>query len=145
MAKAFEFRPNTALSDTAFYAYGKTPEELIVHACQAVTEAMVDRQSVEGRQTVEIKKEGGDLEQLLYAVLEEVIYQKDANRLVFRDFKVTDIQSSSPPMTITMTMKGEPVDHEKHGSHADVKAVTYHQFEIEELVDGLRASVVLDV
>jgi SHS2 domain-containing protein len=143
--KSFEFRPEIAIADTAFYAYGKTPEELIIHACQAVTEAMVERKKVEEKEKIEFTKRADTLDDLLYSVLEEIIYLKDAKQLIFHDFKVNEIQSESPPYSITLTAKGEKINRKKHDAHSDVKAVTYHDYYVEQIPDGYKASVVLDV
>jgi len=143
--KPFEFRPDIAIADTAFYAYGKTPEELIVNACQALTEAMVERKKVEAKEEVGFTKRADTLEDLLYSVLEEVIYLKDAKQLVFNDFKINEIQFESPPYSIAITAKGEKISRKKHEAHADVKAVTYHDYYVEKTSDRYKASVILDV
>ncbi|MBN2306937.1 archease [Candidatus Peregrinibacteria bacterium] len=143
--KKFEFRSDIAISDCAFYAYGKDLAELIINACQAVTEAMVSRKKIEAREekTFEIKTDS--LESLLYLVLEEIIYLKDAKQLVFRDFEIEELEEKPHSFSLKMKIKGEKIKHEKHESHSDVKAVTYHQFEVKKTATGYRASVILDI
>jgi SHS2 domain-containing protein len=141
----FKFRSDIAIADTAFYAYGKTPEELIINACQALTEAMVDIEKVKAKEEIGFTKRADTLEDLLYSVLEEIIYLKDAKQLVFKDFKVEEIQTESAPYSIVMTIKGEKISRKKHDAHSDVKAVTYHDYYVEKTSDGYKASVILDV
>jgi SHS2 domain-containing protein len=143
--KPFEFRPDIAIADTAFFAYGKTPEELIINACHALTEAMVEQKKVEAKVRIEFTKRADTLEDLLYSVLEEIIYLKDAKQLVFHDFKVSESKTDSPPYSISMVLKGEKISRKKHDAHSDVKAVTYHDYYIEQTSDGYKASVILDV
>ena len=143
--KPFEFRSDIAIADTAFYAYGKTPEELIVNACEALTEAMVEHKKVKPKEKIEFTNRADTLEDLLYSVLEEIIYLKDAKQMVFHDFEVNESQTDSPPYSIAMTIKGEKISRKKHDAHSDVKAVTYHDYYIERTSDGFKASVILDV
>jgi len=143
--KPYEFRSDIAIADTAFYAYGKNPEELIINSCQAVTEAMVERNKVEKEEEIGFTKQSDTLEDLLYSVLEEIVYLKDAKQLVFNDFKVEEIQTESTPYSIAMTLKGEKISRKKHEAHADVKAITYYDYYVEKTSDGYKASVILDV
>ena len=143
--KKFEFRSDIAIADSAFYAYGKNAAELIVHACQATTEAMVDIKKIEAKEEIKISKKSDTLENLLYAVLEEIIYLKDAKQLVFNDFKVEEIKTGSNAYSIIMSAKGEKISRKKHEAHADVKAITYYDYYVEQTSGGYKASVILDV
>ena len=145
MMKSFVFRPDVAIADTAFYAYGKTFEELAVNSCKAVTEAMVNAKKIQKKESVEFSKKADTLEELLYSVMEEVIYLKDAKQLVFNKFKVTGSECKSSPFGISMLAKGEKIDRKRHDAHSDVKAVTYHDYYVEQTPDGYKASVTLDV
>ena len=143
--KKFEFRPDIAISDCAFYAYGKNVADLIVNACQALTEAMVSREKIEVKEEISFETQADSLEQLLYLVLDEIIYLKDAEQLVFRDFEIKQLEEKPDSYFIFMKLGGEKIDHKKHESHSDVKAVTYHQFEVKKTPTGYRASVILDI
>ena len=143
--KKFEFRPDIALSDCAFYAYGKDVGDLIVNACQAVTEAMVSREKIEAKEEVSFETQADSLEDLLYKVLDEIIYLKDSKQLVLGHFEIKKLEKKRKAYSISMKLGGEKIDHKKHESHSDVKAVTYHQFEVKKTPTGYRASVILDV
>lgn len=143
--KNYKFRSDVAISDCAFYAYGKDVAELIVNACQATTEAMVNREKIEPKAEKTFEIETDSLENLLYLALGEVIYLKDAEQLVFRDFEITRLEEKPKAFSLSMKMKGEKINHDKHESHSDVKAVTYHQFKITKTHEGYRASVILDI
>lgn len=143
--KKYEFRSDIAIADSAFYAYGKNATELLVNACQALTDAMVDLQKVEEKVEEQIRVQADSLEGLLYNVLEEVVYLKDAKQLVFHDFKIKNIKTDPSECKATFLMKGEKIDRKKHEAHADVKAITYLDFGIKKIKDGYRASVILDV
>jgi SHS2 domain-containing protein len=143
--KNYEFIEEAAIADIAFHAYGKDYAELFKNACKAVTDAMVDIEKIEEHTEEDITMQANSMESLLYNILEELVYLKDAKQLVFRSFNVTEIEAKPPDCRINMTMKGEIIDRKKHNAHADVKAVTMKDFGIEETKDGLKASVILDI
>lgn len=145
MDKKYEFRSDIAISDSAFYAYGKDYAELLVNACLAVTDAMVEVKKIEEKIEEGVTVQADSVEQLLYNMLEEVIYLKDAKQLVFHSFEVADIHIEPPNCQVAMILKGDKISREKHEAHADVKAVTMKDFGIEKIKDAYRASVILDV
>jgi len=141
--KPFRFRPNVALADIAFFAYGKTLGELLENACLAVTAVMVDPEKIKEKTERRIEVLGDTAETLLYNSLEEVVYLKDAEQLVFHRFEAEVIREK--PYEAVVTMWGEKIDRKKHDAHADVKGITYHDFHITKTKMDYRASVVLDV
>ncbi len=143
--KTYEYRSDIAISDSAFYAYGKDMAELFVNACLAVTDAMVELDKVEEKIVKKIVIESPSCETLLYDVLEEVVYLKDAQQLVFHSFEVKSLKTDPPDCSVSIIAKGEKIDREKHQAHADVKAVTFLDYRIDKIKDGYRASVILDV
>jgi len=143
--KKYEFRSDIAISDSAFYAYGKDYADLIQNACLAVTDAMVNLSKIKEKEEGQIIVTADSPEQLLYNILEEVVYLKDADQLVFGSFEVADVKTEPHNCQATVLMKGEKIDRQKHEAHADVKAVTMKDFGIEKTKGGYRASVILDV
>jgi SHS2 domain-containing protein len=43
------------------------------------------------------------------------------------------------------TVYGEPIDRARHKTGVAIKAVTFHQFTVENIDDGWRARVFLDL
>jgi SHS2 domain-containing protein len=143
--KKYEFRPDVAISDIAFYAYGRTLAEVIANACLATVASMADIRKIRPIVTKIVHKSAKDPESLLYSVLEEVVYLKDAEQLLFGEFVVDEVCVADDSATARVTMKGEKIDRQRHGVHADVKAVTYQGFKIEKAGKIWRASVTLDI
>jgi len=143
--KKYQFRSDIAISDSAFYAYGKDYAELIENSCLALTEAMVDTKKLETQNSKLETIKGKTPEELLFNAMEEVIYLKDAEQLVFGEFRCKNLVIRPSDCSVTLMMEGEKIDRKKHNAHADVKAVTYLDYKIEKIRGGYRASVVLDV
>ena len=138
----FQFLPDIAIADVAFSAEATTLGGLFEAAAEAVTEVMVDRESLRPAVEREISMRGEDIERLLYDFLTEVIIIKDVDSLLFKVFSV-DLDEDGP--TLTCRMKGESIDRGRHKLRNDVKAVTMHLFEVKKTALGWNTTVVLDI
>ena len=81
---------------------------------------------------------------LLYALLQELVYFKDADQLLLRINEVR-LTRSAEGYSLSAAAQGEKLDPKRHALSADVKAVTLHRFEVTETADGWRAFVILDI
>ena len=88
--------------------------------------------------------EGDNAEKLLFNFLQEIIFYKDAELLLFNKFDL-DIVPKKSKLQLSVKAYGEKLDMKKHELLVDVKAVSLHKFEVKETKDGWVASVILDV
>lgn len=131
------------MADVAFEATGKTLEEMCEGAAMALTNSMVsDLKAIEQKKTVTIKVESRDEERLLHDFLQEILFYKDAENLVFSGFSVR--VSTNGKFVLEAEMLGEEIDMKKHDLVVDVKAVSWHRYKVEKK-DMWRAFVILDV
>lgn len=141
----YRFRGDVAIADAAFEAWGATLEELFVVAADATTNTMAGNlDAIEDRQRRPIALEEQHADLLLYRLLEELIFLKDAEGLLLRVPSVR-IRPSDGGLRLEAEARGEPLDPARHGLLADVKAVTLHRLRVEQTARGWEASVVLDV
>ena len=139
----YKFIPELATADVAFEAYGKTVEELFVNAALAVSETMVKLDTVNPKIEKKLTFENEKLEQLLFDFLEEIVFIKDADYMLFSEFEVKIEKNNKYKLTVTL--RGEEINPEKHVLGNDVKAITMHQFKVEQTKDGWKATVIVDV
>lgn len=141
----FRYLEDVATADAAFEATGETIEEMFLAAAEATVNVMVEHpEEVEGGEEISFELEQGDLEMLLFDFLQEIIYLKDARRLLLRVESV-DIDMKTTPIRLAARSRGETVDAQRHRLLTDVKAVTLHRFGIRRDDRGWTATVVLDV
>jgi SHS2 domain-containing protein len=138
------FLENIVTADVAFEATGKTPEELFTSAAEAMEEAQVDTKQLTSDGRRKIRLEGDSLEDLLFDFLNELIFLKDTEQLVFNKFDIKTHQHEGI-WKLEGTMSGEKIDPKRHELRADVKAVTKHRFGIKKTAEGLKATIVLDI
>lgn len=139
----FKLLPDTATADVAFEAAGKTLDELFESACLATSDVMVDLKTVKPITTKSFSKENDKLDGLLYDVLDELVFLKDTENLVFCQFKIK-VQEGRPNKAEVIA-KGQKIDMKTMDLRNDVKAVTYHLFELKKTKAGYSAKVLLDV
>jgi SHS2 domain-containing protein len=81
---------------------------------------------------------------LLFDFLQELIYFKDARRLLLRACE-TQVDQKGEAYFLKAKVAGEQLDDTRHQQRADVKAVTLHGFSVEKQGDNWRARVLLDI
>ncbi len=128
-------------ADVGCIAHGATLEELFANAALALVTLACDPAGIAEREQRDIAATGADTEALLYAWLAEILAVADAERLVFRRVEVSELTASR----VRGAAYGEPFDKQKHRAGTYIKAVTYHQFHVEQTPQGWRAQVFLDV
>ena len=141
----YRFRGDIAIADAAFDAWGGTIEELFVAAADATTHTMAGNlEAIEDRQRRLIRLEEQSADLLLFRLLEELIFLKDAEGLLLR-VPAVHIRRREGAFILEAEARGEPLDPLRHRLQADVKAVTLHRLRVEQTARGWEASVVLDI
>ena len=141
----YRFREDVAIADVAFEAWGATLEELFVAAADATANTMAEDLDAIGdrqRRSIRLEEESTDL--LLFRLLEELVYFKDAEGLLLR-VPAVRIHRQDGVFVLEAEARGEPLDPLRHRLQADVKAVTLHRLRVERTARGWEATVVLDI
>ena len=105
---------------------------------------MTDTKKVSKEESITFSVSGHDLKALLFDLISELLYHKDASGLVFSEIKVS-IKNGKNGYSLSCTAAGERWDRRKHEIRTEVKAATYNQMEIAQSKGVWRAQVVLDV
>jgi SHS2 domain-containing protein len=141
----FEYLDDVATSDVAFQAWGETVEEMFVAASDAMMNVMVaDLETIAPQQLRIITVTADDHEMLLFELLQELIFYKDAEQLLLRVNRV-GISVAAQGLTLRAEAAGEMLDPGKHDLGVDVKAVTLHRYKVEQNDRGWQAMVILDI
>ncbi len=139
-----KFLDHTA--DVFFVAKAATLAELFNECALAVEETMVDITKVKAKQKVKILGEDTKIEGLLFDFLDEMLFYKDAKQLIFSKFEIEIRESQDPhKFELTCFAYGEKLDMIRHEPRVDVKAITMHEFSVEQLPEGWKAKVLIDI
>jgi protein archease len=141
----YKFLEEIGTADIAFEATGRDLPELFTAAADATMNVMIDNlDAIESRETREIELSSDKIDMLLFDFLQELIYFKDANRLLLRA-RETQIDQKDEAYFLKAKVTGERLDDTRHQQRADVKAVTLHGFSVEKRDGGWKARVLLDI
>jgi SHS2 domain-containing protein len=141
----YEYLEDVGTADIAFEATGRDLPELFTAAADATMNVMIDNlEAIEPRETRCIALKNRAIDMLLFDFLQELIYFKDADRLLLRVREV-QIDEKDDAYSLNATAAGEPLDPARHQQRADVKAVTLHQFQVEQTDSGWKTTVILDI
>ena len=141
----YEYLEEFGTADIAFDATGRDLPELFMAAADATMNVMIENlDGIEPRETLQIELSNDKLDMLLFDLLQELIFLKDAKRLLLRVREVL-IHKKDETFFLKAAAEGEPLDVERHHQRADVKAVTLHDFSVERTEGGWKARVLLDI
>jgi SHS2 domain-containing protein len=141
----YRYIEDIATADVAFEAWGDTLEEMFVAAAAATMKVMVsDLETIARVEHRPLQVMAEELDMLLFELLQELIFYKDAERLLLCVSSV-QIQGQSGQFSLRAEAYGEEIDPEKHDLIVDIKAVTLHRFMVERRQRGWEAFVILDI
>ena len=141
----YKFLEEIGTADIAFEATGHDLPELFSDAADATMNVMIDNlDAIEPRETRHIELSNDQIDMLLFDFLQELIYFKDAERLLLRARDVR-IEERDERYFLKAEAAGERLDATRHHQRADVKAVTLHNFSVEKADDAWKARVLLDI
>ena len=141
----YKFLEEIATADIAFEATGRDLSELFTDAADATTNVMIDNLgAIEPRETRQIELSNDKIDMLLFDFLQELIYFKDAERLLLRVHDA-QIDEKNEKYLFKAEAGGETLVAARHHQRADVKAVTLHNFSVEKENGGWKATVLLDI
>ncbi|MEN6452111.1 MAG: archease [Thermoguttaceae bacterium] len=115
--------------------------ELFADAARGLFSLMIENpQDIRPSQEVTFSLTAENTEELLHDWLAELLYTFHAQRIVLTEFQV---QVGSA--TLTATVRGEPIDLERHRIDLEVKAITWCGLKVEQQGGEWLAEVIVDV
>jgi len=124
-------------ADWALRVWAPTLEELFVDAARGMYALAGAKPSANLNEHRRIELNAEDHESLLVAWLQELLYYTESEGLVFGEFKV---ELLDPPQ-----LKAEVSGEKSERLDKVIKAVTYHNLNIQQTNDGYETTIVFDV
>lgn len=142
---AYRFLEDTATADTAFEVWNSSIEGLFTDAADAMLNVMLhDINTVKNEHQISFETQDDSIEMLLFNVLQELIFQKDAHQYLFRIKKCT-IRDDGNRHFFNGIFIGEHLDFLRHQIIVDVKAVTLHNYFVKKENQLWRTQIILDI
>ena len=137
--KRYEVIDHTA--DIGIRAYGKDLKSLFANAAYGMFDILADLKNVRAKESLKIKAEAPNVEELFLFWLSELLYQYNSKKIIFKEFSIDKLTDNA----ISAAAKGEKIDLKRHNLKKEIKAVTYHQLKVEKLKDFWQGEVIFDV
>lgn len=142
---SYRFIEEEATADVAFEAFGDDLNEVFKNAGDAVLNVMIENiDAVRPSESRVVESDNEDLDLLLFDLLQSLIFYKDADRLLLRVSQI-EVGECDGLWHQRALCEGEHLDPGRHQLGADVKAVTLHDFRVEQIDSRWRAHVILDI
>ena len=138
-APIYELIPHTA--DIGIRVFGKNNEKLLKNTIYAFFDVLVGIKSINKKVEKVLKIKADNLEDLLFNLLDELLFIFSTKKMIFKESKVSFIRENQ----IVVKLKGQKFDPSKHKVKTDIKAVTYHDFKIKKEKNKLIAEVIFDI
>jgi len=128
LERGFNFHDHTA--DITIECWAPDLIDAFEQAALATFEVILDTSTVEPLDTVEISVTGTDLEELLVEWIGELIALIDIKGQFYSKFHVDHLEATLEGYMLEARALGENIDHEKHDTRTEVKAMTYADMRI---------------
>ena len=125
--KKFEYFDVTA--DIGFYAFGKNLNEAFENAGLAMFNIISDTDNIDSDKVIEFEITSEDMVSLLYDYLEELLFYHEVEFMLFSEFDI-EIEEIDNNYNLKAIIKGESINWDKHERDCEIKAVTFHQMEV---------------
>ncbi|MFC2122372.1 archease [Bacteroidota bacterium] len=135
--KRFHLIEHTA--DTGIVAYGNSLAEAFTNVAYGLFTIIAEIESVAEINSREVTVTAGDIEELLFNWLNELIYIFEVEHLLLKRFDISELTD----IHLKANCRGEPYDASRHRLKTGVKSATYHMLEVDR--EKNRVQVILDV
>jgi SHS2 domain-containing protein len=137
--RKYELIEHTA--DIGIKVEAPTLPQLFANAAAGMFHLLCPSGAVGAEARESIAVEAGGYEELLVNWLTELLFLFDAQRLIFNEFQITQLDDHH----LTATVRGEKYSPDRHELDHDIKAVTYYGLQVRRERTNWTASIVFDV
>jgi len=127
-------------ADVGVRGWGATPAEAFAQAALAMTAVITEPQCVRNRTCIEVRCQAGDLEYLLVAWLNALVYEMATRSMLFSVFEV-HIEGTR----LRARVCGERLHRDRHQPAVEVKGATLSELQVCERDGRWCAQCVVDV
>jgi SHS2 domain-containing protein len=132
-------------ADLGIRGIGATPQEALSEGAQAMLAAMANIDQIAGQQQFVQRCVARDIPSLFVEWLNELLYQREVNDVLFASARVTRLERSDQGWILEGIALGEPLDADRHEIHTEVKAATYYGLDYCVSQDRYVIQCVVDV
>jgi len=137
MNQGYEFLPHTA--DIKIGVWADNMNNLFASALKAMADILgIDETGQKDAIEKDLYIQSSDIKALLIDFLSEVLAQSDIENAIFDEMEIYQLDNHN--------LKAKIIGQKTNGFKEDIKAVTYHQLQLDQKTDGsCRATILFDI
>jgi len=128
-------------ADFGIHVFGTDLKDLFSNAAFAMFDQITIVKDLQPEKELKIHVTGSDWPDLMVNWLRELLYLWTGKELLV---KHVDIQTLSE-YYLTATLRIDPFKSDRHVITNDIKAVTYHQIQVNQIANGWESRIIFDV
>ena len=128
-------------ADFGIHVYGLDSKELFANAAWAVFDLITEMDQLSGLDSCRIEVSGDDWCDLMVNWLREVLYLWNGKELLVKNARILSLSETE----LTATLECDPFNPDRHVIKTEIKAVTYHQIQVNSSPQGWEAKIIFDI
>ena len=128
-------------ADVGIHVFGADAGELFENAALALFDVLTDPSSLKESRTYSISCQGQDWPDLMVNWLRELLYLWTGEQVLVKSVAVDRLLEYD----ISATIGVDPYDPDRHVIKEEIKAVTYHQIDVQKKSTGWESKIIFDV
>jgi len=139
MRKKYNLIDHTA--DFGIHVFGSDSKELFANAAWAMFDIITEIDQLKGLDSCNIEVSGYDWPDLMVNWLREVLYLWNGRELLVKSFHIISLSENN----LSVRVNFDPFNSDRHIIKTEIKAVTYHQIQVNSSPSGWEAKIIFDV
>ncbi|MDH5647302.1 MAG: archease, partial [Candidatus Heimdallarchaeota archaeon] len=115
-----------------------------ISAAEATFSLQTNVSELEITKEIDFEISNKSIQMLLFELLEEILYLKDAELFFIKKISLK-LETSSKQFTVKGKFSGDTFDIKKYEIGNDLKAITLHNFYVKEINDIWECYVLIDI
>jgi len=139
MRKKYNLIDHTA--DFGIHVFGSDSKELFANAAWAMFDIITEIDQLKGLDSCNIEVSGYDWPDLMVNWLREVLYLWNGRELLVKSFHIISLSENN----LSVRVNFDPFNSDRHIIKTEIKAVTYHQIQVNSSPSGWEAMIIFDI
>jgi len=128
-------------ADFGIHVFGSDPKDLFTNAALAMVNQITDIDALKGTVEHNLNITGADWSDLMVNWLRELLYLWTGKEMLVKTAEILSIAEQK----LSAKVKSDPFDPDRHEIKNEIKAVTYHQIQVNSGPDGWDSKIIFDV
>jgi len=128
-------------ADFGIHVFGSDLKDLFSNAALAMFDQITIVKDLQPEKELKIHVPGSDWPDLMINWLRELLYLWTGKERLVGKFNIFSISEYK----LSATVKYDPYNSDRHVITNDIKAVTYHQIQVNQVANGWESRIIFDV